>query len=77
MRATKKSKHPADRHAGQAEGRSTARMNKRLIIIGGKEDKKGGREILRAVAKHAGSGSLVIATLASIRVREKVRTFTP
>jgi cyanophycinase len=40
-------------------------MNKRLIIIGGKEDKKGSKEILRAVAKQAGSGLLAIATLAS------------
>src|SRR4051794_6546312 len=65
MRASQKRKHPANEPAGQDQSRSTARMNKRLIIIGGKEDKKGSKEILRAVAKQAGSGLLAIATLAS------------
>jgi cyanophycinase len=38
---------------------------RRLILIGGSEDKDGPRTILREVARHAGDGTLVIATLAS------------
>jgi cyanophycinase len=36
-----------------------------LIIIGGHEDKKGDKLILREVARRVGSGKLVVATLAS------------
>src|SRR3546814_15921912 len=36
-----------------------------LIIIGGHEDKKGDKLILRAVAECIGEGKLVIATVAS------------
>ena len=36
-----------------------------LIIIGGGEDKKGDREILKEVARHVRGGKLVIATVAS------------
>jgi cyanophycinase len=36
-----------------------------LIIIGGKEDKEGEREILQLVAERAGSGKLVVATVAT------------
>src|SRR5947209_19815337 len=36
-----------------------------LIVIGGGEDKKGDRVILREVAKHVRGGKLVIATVAS------------
>jgi cyanophycinase len=36
-----------------------------LILIGGHEDKKGDKIILRAVAKAAGRGKLVVATVAS------------
>lgn len=36
-----------------------------LIIIGGKEDKDGNKEILQQVADRAGSGRLVIATVAT------------
>src|SRR5438309_3420287 len=36
-----------------------------LIIIGGGEDKKGDRTILREVARHVRGGKLVIATVAS------------
>ena len=36
-----------------------------LVIIGGHEDKKGDRLILRAVAARAGDGALVVATVAS------------
>ncbi len=36
-----------------------------LIVIGGKEDKEGDREILTRVARHVGEGRLVVATVAS------------
>ena len=36
-----------------------------LIIIGGKEDKAGDKEILQTVADRAGSGKLVVATVAT------------
>jgi cyanophycinase len=36
-----------------------------LILIGGSEDKQGGRVILSEVARRTGAGTLVIATLAS------------
>jgi cyanophycinase len=36
-----------------------------LILIGGSEDKQGGRVILSEVARRAGDGTLVVATLAS------------
>jgi cyanophycinase len=36
-----------------------------LILIGGHEDKKGDKIILRAVAKEVGRGKLVVATIAS------------
>src|SRR5215218_6837849 len=36
-----------------------------LIIIGGGEDKKGERTILKEVAAHVGGGTLVVATVAS------------
>jgi cyanophycinase len=38
-----------------------------LILIGGSEDKQGGRMILSEVARRAGDGTLVVATLASER----------
>jgi cyanophycinase len=41
------------------------RIDRRLIIIGGHEDKSGDKLILRAVAEGVGSGRLVIATVAS------------
>lgn len=36
-----------------------------LIIIGGREDKEGEKEILQLVAERAGSGKLVVATVAT------------
>lgn len=36
-----------------------------LIIIGGREDKKGKRLILQEVARRVGSGKLVVASIAS------------
>jgi cyanophycinase len=39
--------------------------NRTLIIIGGHEDKKGNKEILKKVAERVGSGKLVICTAAS------------
>ena len=45
---------------------ATDRVNpRRLILIGGSEDKQGARLILSEVARHAGKGRLVIASLAS------------
>lgn len=41
------------------------RIDRRLIIIGGHEDKEGDKLILRAVAEGVGGGRLVIATVAS------------
>ena len=41
-----------------------------LILIGGNEDKEGDRIILRAVAKAAGRGKLVVATVASGKPKE-------
>lgn len=38
-----------------------------LILIGGSEDKQGGRVILSEVARRTGDGTLVVATLASER----------
>ena len=38
-----------------------------LILIGGSEDKQGGRVILSEIARRAGEGALVVATLASER----------
>jgi cyanophycinase len=37
----------------------------RLLIVGGREDKVGGKVILRALAELVGKGKLVVATLAS------------
>jgi len=42
-----------------------------LCIIGGREDKKGDREILRAVVTRAGRGRIVVATVAS-RIPEEL-----
>src|SRR5215208_707585 len=42
-----------------------ANATRRLILIGGSEDKEGTRVVLREVARHAGRGTLVVATLAS------------
>ena len=39
--------------------------SRRLILIGGSEDKEGERLILNEVARHAGTGTMVVATLAS------------
>jgi cyanophycinase len=43
----------------------------RLLIIGGGEDKVGGRVILRTLAKLVGNGKLVVATLASEKPSEQ------
>ena len=52
---------------------------RRVILIGGSEDKEGARVILREVARHAGRGLLVVATLASevpdLQWRRYQRTF--
>ena len=41
------------------------KADRTLVIIGGHEDKEGDRAILREVAERAGSGALVVATVAS------------
>ena len=48
-----------------------------LIIVGGHEDKKEERLILRAVAERAGSGRLVVATVASTKPDELWQTYEP
>ena len=49
-------------HVSRADG---AAPRGTLIIVGGHEDKKGDRLILRAVAERVGDGALVVATVAS------------
>ena len=41
------------------------RRQRALIIIGGKEDREGDRDILREIARRVGSGKIVITTVAS------------
>lgn len=57
-RATKRSR-PAKTQKRAAAGQPT------LIVIGGREDKVGDALILREVARHVGSGKLVITAVAS------------
>jgi hypothetical protein len=56
---------PFEAEAGSARGRRMSRGP--LIIIGGHEEKEGGRTILKEVAKRVKGGKLVIATVASHR----------
>jgi len=58
------------RTTGKGGARRTARPRLRkadrtLVVIGGHEDREGDRAILREVAARAGSGALVVATVAS------------
>ena len=46
-------------------GDPQVRPKGRLLIIGGREDKAGGKLILRELARLTGSGKLVVATIAS------------
>jgi cyanophycinase len=57
-------KKPAKKPVQQ---KNTAEIDKKgtLIIIGGKEDKAGEKEILQLVADRVGSGKLVVATVAT------------
>lgn len=48
-----------------------------LILIGGHEDKKGDKVILRAVAKAAGRGKLVVATVASEEPKSLFDEYNP
>ena len=48
-----------------------------LIIVGGHEDKKDEKLILRAVAERVGSGRLVVATVASTEPDELWQTYEP
>src|SRR5215207_3333249 len=48
-----------------------------LIIIGGREDKKDEKLILRAVAERVDSGKLVVATVASTEPDELWQTYEP
>jgi cyanophycinase len=50
------------KESAQREGRSPKGA---LIVIGGREDKRGERRILRVLAERIGQGKLVVATLAS------------
>ena len=51
------------------------RIDRRLIIIGGHEDKSDGKLILRAVAERVGGGRLVIATVASGMPKEQYEEY--
>src|SRR4051812_32125094 len=57
----------ANNHASTNNGSTSAPKQPRgtLIAIGGRESKQGNCAILREVANRAGSGKLVVATLAS------------
>jgi cyanophycinase len=57
-------KKPAKKPVQQKNTAETDK-NGTLIIIGGKEDKEGEKEILQTVADRAGSGKLVVATVAT------------
>src|SRR3954463_14423479 len=46
-----------------------------LIIIGGHEDKEGERVILREVVSRAGSGTLLVMTLASSEAQEQWKEY--
>ena len=48
-----------------------------LIIIGGHEDKEGDKLILREFVRYAGSGRVVVATVASEEPREMWETYEP
>jgi cyanophycinase len=51
------------------------RIDRSLIIIGGREDRSGDKLILRAVADRVGSGRLVIATVASTMPRAQYEEY--
>src|SRR3954465_3198662 len=59
-------------HSSNGSGRSETQLDATpcqpsgtLVVIGGREKKEGHRPILELLAKRAGSGKLVVATLAS------------
>lgn len=53
------------------------KADRALIIVGGHEDKEGDRVILQEVARRAGSGVLVVATVASSVPGELWETYEP
>ena len=59
----------------QSAARLRAKQPGDLIVIGGREDKENDRSILREVALRAGSGKLVISTLASDYADEQWTTY--
>ena len=56
---------------GAAAGNGAPVPKGTLVIIGGKEDKEGEREILREVVTRIGDGSMVVATISSGHPREQ------
>ena len=56
-------------------GDPDVRPKGRLLVIGGGEDKRGEKLILRALARRVGSGKLVIASLASSEADEAWATY--
>jgi NAD(P)H-hydrate repair Nnr-like enzyme with NAD(P)H-hydrate dehydratase domain len=48
-----------------------------IIAVGGREDKEGDRRILREIAARAGTGKLVLATLASEMPDDQLRLIAP
>jgi cyanophycinase len=70
-----KSDSTSKAHSNGAGKRSGRKAGGWLIAIGGGEDKRGERSILREVAARAGSGRLVIATLASEMAAQQWATY--
>jgi cyanophycinase len=58
-------------------GLVTRRPKGTLLLIGGHEDKEGEKLILREVVRLAGSGRLVVATIASQEATESWETYEP
>ena len=64
-RSTERARAVHGRPARGGESHPTTRPKGTLIIIGGHEDKKGDKLILKLLADRIGSGKLVVATIAS------------
>ena len=56
-------------------GDPSIRIKGRLLIVGGKEDREGRKVILRRLAELAGSGRLVVATIASEEPEEMMAMY--
>ena len=69
--------HQRREHMGVGGAGAAYVANGTLIIIGGHEDKEGDRLILREVARRVGSGTLVVATVASSVQSEMFEQYEP